>query len=219
MELNDRIAELSASSMPEADDGYIITGDPAMLRKLILPLSAMALLGGCMTGGYGYQQARGDYYYGQPSTDYRYYNRYGNDGYYSNRYPGYYGNAYYGNAYYGNSYNRRYPYGYYRPPVIVVRPGHNNNHGNNGNHTPRPDTDRDRAPWRDYERLQRERIQRSERPTGSPAAVQRSVIAAPVRPTSTRPSSGSSNNRGSRMETMIRKSKAGRDNSQPIRQK
>ncbi|MGY0557474.1 hypothetical protein [Lysobacter sp. A421] len=193
-----------------------------MLRKLILPLSAMALLGGCMTGGYGYQQARGDYYYGQPTTDYRYYNQY--DGYSSHRYPGYYGGAHYGNGYYGNGYNRSYPYGYYRPPVIVVRPGHNNNNGNNGNHTPRPDTDRDRAPWRDYERLQRERIQRSERPTGSPAAVQRSVIAAPVRPTAARPASSArpastSSNRGSRTETMIRKSKAGREKSNPVRQK
>lgn len=87
-----------------------------MIRKLLFPLLATALLAGCVTdyslrGGSG----GGSYYYGRPSVDYRYYGApygygypYGYGGSYY-RYGGYYGNPYrYGG--YG------YPYGYYPSP-------------------------------------------------------------------------------------------------------
>lgn len=74
-----------------------------MIRKLILPAVAIALLGGCVTG-YSYRQGSGDYYYGAPTVEYRYYPTY----------PyGYYG--YYGPYRYADPYSywyRGYPYGY-----------------------------------------------------------------------------------------------------------
>ena len=109
-----------------------------MIRKLLLPAVAIALLGGCMTGGYSYRQDRGDYYYGNPGTDYRYYDPYGR---YSDRYygSGYYGSGYY-SRYYGHPGYYRYPYGYhrypngyYRPPV-VVRPRPDDGHDGGGHH-------------------------------------------------------------------------------------
>ncbi|MGV8941102.1 MAG: hypothetical protein ACOH1P_06100 [Lysobacter sp.] len=180
-----------------------------MLRKFVLPVFAIVLLGGCMTGGYSYRQDRGDYYYGQPGVDYRYYDRYGSGSFYDPRYryPGYYP-SYYGG--YGG-----YGYGYYRPPVIVVRPGHG--HGNHNNRPPRPDRDRgnDRAPWRDYERLQRERIQRSTPPpVGNPTSL-RAPVPAQVRPAAqagrpAAPPAPRSNDRGSRMDRAIERARSSR---------
>ena len=45
-----------------------------MIRKLLIPLAATALLAGCVTTApYGYRGGgQGDYYYGSPSVDYRY---------------------------------------------------------------------------------------------------------------------------------------------------
>lgn len=94
-----------------------------MIRKLLLPTLAAALLGACATG-YDYRGGgEGDYYYGQPSVDYYggYYGGYG--------YPGWsgmmgfgYGYGGYGYGGYGYPY---YGYGYpYYPPVIIVRPDH-----------------------------------------------------------------------------------------------
>jgi hypothetical protein len=186
-----------------------------MLRKLLLPVFAIVLLGGCMTGGYSYRHDRGDYYYGQPGVDYRYYDQYGG-GYYDPRYryPGYYP-GYYGSRYGGYGYGG-FPYGYYRPPVIVVRPGHG--HGDNHNHRPpRPDGDRsnDRAPWRDYERLQRERIQRSTPPPAGNSTL-RAPVPAQVRPAAptSRPSAPSAprgNDRGSRMEKAMQRAQSSRE--------
>ncbi|WP_199268748.1 hypothetical protein [Cognatiluteimonas profundi] len=102
-----------------------------MIRNLLLPALAAALLGGCVTG-YDYRGGAGDYYYGQPSVDYQddgYYSPYGYGGY---GYPGGwsgmigYGMGYGGGYGYGG-YPYGYPYGYGypytpRPPVIVVRP-------------------------------------------------------------------------------------------------
>lgn len=111
-----------------------------MIRNLLLPALAAALLGGCVTG-YDYRGGTGDYYYGQPSVDYQddgYYSPYGYGGY---GYPGGwsgmigygmgFGGGYgpYGYGGYGGfgGYPYGYPYGYGypynpRPPVIVVRP-------------------------------------------------------------------------------------------------
>ena len=42
-----------------------------MIRKLLLPALAVAMLGGCVTSGYEYRGDNGDYYYGQPQVEYR----------------------------------------------------------------------------------------------------------------------------------------------------
>lgn len=133
-----------------------------MIRKLLLPAVAIALLGGCMTGGYSYRQDRGDYYYGAPGVDYRYHGSpYGYPGY-RYGYPGYSGYPWgYGGYYGGYPYRPYYPgYPYYpypyrpRPPMIVVpRP--------DDDPPPRPprDDDRDdrRPPWRNLDNLVRRR--------------------------------------------------------------
>ncbi len=194
-----------------------------MLRKYLLPVFAIVLLGGCMTGGYSYRQDRGDYYYGQPGVDYRYYDQYGSGGFYDPRYryPGYYGSRYYGGYRGGGGYGYDYgyggfPYGYYRPPVIVVRPGHG--HGNDHHDRPlRPDGDRgnDRAPWRDYERLQRERIQHSTPPPAGNSTSLRAPVPAQVRPATRAsrpiaPPAPRNNNRGSRMDEAMQRARSSR---------
>ncbi len=197
-----------------------------MFRKLLLPALAVGLLGGCVTSGYQYD--RDGYYYGQPSTTYRYDDGYYNgryDGRYDSRYgypgsaPGYYGNFGYGTGYYGGGYRYpgygygRYPNGYYRPPVIVVRPGHG---GNPGHRPPSPGGRNDRAPWRDYERLQNERIQQSTPPpTGNrpSSAVLRPAVPAQPRPMATpdRPMPQSSQGeRNSRSDRMIERARISR---------
>ena len=177
-----------------------------MIRKLLLPAVAIALLGGCMTGGYSYRQDRGDYYYGNPGTDYRYYDPYGR---YSDRYygSGYYGSGYY-SRYYGHPGYYRYPYGYhrypngyYRPPVVIVRP-----RPDGDGHQDHDRDDDQKAPWRDYDRLKRERIERS-------PVVQRAPMSTPVRP-ATRPAAPAPRPRsvergGSRMEQVIRRARHG----------
>lgn len=104
-----------------------------MIRKLLLPALAAAVLGACATG-YDYRGGNGDYYYGQPSVDYQddYYGPYGSAGYgypggwsgmlgYGIGYGGGYGSYGYGGYPYG--YGGPYGYGYpYYPPVIIVRP-------------------------------------------------------------------------------------------------
>ena len=126
-----------------------------MIRKLLVPLAAALLLGGCVTG-YGYRAGAGDYYYGQPRTEYRYYDD--SFGYYGSYGFGRYAPAYYYDRYgrlvYGGSYGYYgYPYGYgsqwwYRP-----RP-HGNGHGggDHGNGHGDHDADRDdrRPPWRNF---------------------------------------------------------------------
>ena len=84
---------------------------------------AATLVAGCVTTDYGYRGGRGDYYYGQPRTDYRYYDD--SFGYYGSYGFGRYAPAYYYDRYgrlvYGGSYGYYgYPYGYgsqwwYRP--------------------------------------------------------------------------------------------------------
>jgi hypothetical protein len=48
------------------------TKGTTMLRKLLLPHSPSRRSPGCATG-YSYRGGNGDYYYGQPSVEYRYY--------------------------------------------------------------------------------------------------------------------------------------------------
>ena len=156
-----------------------------MIRKLVLPALAALLLAGCAS--YQYRGgAGGDYYYGQPGTEYRYYGYpYGGYGYgsYGYGYPSYFSYR----SYYG------YPYGYggyYRPPYHGPRPGNDHGHGDNagggnagggnpGHGQPPPasneNNDQPRAPWRDLERLrERARVRAHDRTRGSATEPQRS---------------------------------------------
>jgi len=163
-----------------------------MVRKLLLPALAVLLLGGCVSTGYGYRNApRGDYYYGHPTTDYRYYGdiRYGRGyGYWPHRgYSGWYRPYGYPGYYHG--------YPGYRPP-IVVRPHPDND---------RPRQDRDRAPWRDLDRIRQERtptVERRPLSTAPRPAVQRPAVQ--PRP----PVNRGGNDRGSRVGQAIRKARS-----------
>ena len=87
-----------------------------MIRKLILPALAALMLAGCAT--YQYRAGSGgDYYYGQPGTEYRYYGSpYGYGGYGYGGYGGY-GYGSYGYGGYGYGYQ---PYAY---PTPAFGPG------------------------------------------------------------------------------------------------
>jgi hypothetical protein len=176
-----------------------------MIRKLLLPALATVLLAGCVTG-YQYRGGSGDYYYGQPSTQYRYYGSpYGNYGY---GYPGGwggsigYGYGYSPYGYYGYGgypyYRHRYPY---RPPVVIVRPGSGgNDHGNDNDQ--RDHEDRPRPPWRDLGNLP------GRRPQPTPTITERRrPISTPLPQTVPRVRSGG----GSAMGEMIQRSRADRD--------
>jgi hypothetical protein len=131
-----------------------------MIRRLLVPLAATALLAGCVTSApYGYRgNGQGDYYYGAPTTEYRYHDAYPGYGYpYYGPYRsgfsiwsgyGYYGRPYYGNPYYGGYYGNPnyggYPYGY---PRTTHRPRPDNNGGN------KPDG----GPWRNIDEIARRR--------------------------------------------------------------
>lgn len=178
-----------------------------MIRKLLLPTAAALLLGGCMTGGYNYRSGPGDYYYGEPSVDYRYY---GSP--YGYGYPGYYSRFYGYGGYYGGRY-RYYPRYYYRPrPPLVISPRPDD--GGDDRPTPnpdpnppaRPDNDRD-APWRridDLRRLKQPPEPRAHRamPRPRPAAPQ-------IRPRTVSPSPAPARHSGrdSRIERMIRRAR------------
>jgi hypothetical protein len=131
-----------------------------------------------VTSGYSHRHGNGDYYYGTPSVDYRYYAPYGS--YYGGAY-GYYGQPYgyrYGQpyGYYGQPYGYRYgqPYGYYGQPYgyrygsphgyqpyYYGRRYPHYYYGQPRVHDPRPvqrrqvdpTPDGDVSPWRDLERL------------------------------------------------------------------
>lgn len=93
-----------------------------MFRKAFLLVACMTLAG---CASYGYRGGSGDYYYGSPTTTYRYYGApYGSLGY--GRGYGWYGGAGVGSPYWRHNGWSRYPYGYgggyYRPPPVIVRP-------------------------------------------------------------------------------------------------
>jgi hypothetical protein len=126
--------------------------------KLLLPALAIATLAGCATG-YSYRGGNGDYYYGQPSVDYRYYGGYGYGygsggyGYGRSYYLDVFGRPVYGypHGYYGGRYPG-YPYGHFpRPPH-----GHDGDH--DGDHDGSPPAQGghrpgNRPPWRDIGRM------------------------------------------------------------------
>lgn len=158
-----------------------------MMRKLLLPAVAATLVAGCVTTDYGYRGGRGDYYYGQPYSEYRYHGGYYPYGAYPYGYYGRYPYGAYGYPYYG------YPYGgYYRYPYY----GYPHSHPT----YPRPpqsgDADRDRpAPWRNYDEIIRRRQGQTPTPSGEGP---RPAMSMPREPA---PATRSS---GSRMEQMIR---------------
>jgi len=132
-----------------------------MFRSILLCALATATLAGCATG-YGYRDGNGDYYYGQPRTEYRYYDPYGAYGSYG---YGTYGNYGYGSGYYYDRYGRVVygnPYGYYGSPYGYgnawwwshQRPaGGYGGHGDGrDDHHDDHDGDRDgrRPPWRNF---------------------------------------------------------------------
>src|SRR5690606_18266459 len=97
--------------MARADSGHVkqtsFKGDtpmkPIRVLKVASAAAAALLLAGCITDGYQYRGGYGgDYYYGQPSVDYRHHGYYGPYGY---------GDPYYGRS--GWSFNMRYGYPYY----------------------------------------------------------------------------------------------------------
>lgn len=143
-----------------------------MIRKLFLPALAAVLLGGCVTSGYQYRDGTGDYYYGQPSTQYRYYGSpYGSYGYgYSSGWSGSIG---YGYGYYPYGYSGYYGYPRYRQRY-PYRPGRGHNQGHDGDNDHHGDhSDRSRPPWRDLGDLRTRRsgtsvITRQPRATTAP---------------------------------------------------
>lgn len=133
--------------------------------KLAVPAAVVLLLAGCITDPYAYRGGYGgDYYYGQPSVEYRHHGYYG----------GYYGHPYYGRSGWSFGMQYGYPYGYggygrygygrygyggwpyyrgggwpHRPPVIVrphPDPDPDGGHGAGGDPQGPP-------PWRDLDRL------------------------------------------------------------------
>lgn len=164
-----------------------------MLRKLLLPLAAIGLLGGCATtGDYNYRGgAGGDYYYGRPQVEYRYhggpygYYPYGG-AYYRHGLYGYYGHPYYAHPFYGYPY---YGHPYYRPPVIVQpRP-------DGGGGTVRPDRDDRPPPWRD--------LGARRRLAPDPGGAMRPMAPEPARPMP------QARDGGSRMEQLMRRGREG----------
>lgn len=85
-----------------------------MIRKLTAILAAALVLGGCATGGYGYQGGGGgDYYYDRSNAGYHDGYGYGYDGYGYDRYG--YGGYGYAPSYYGGYYGASRPYYPYYP--------------------------------------------------------------------------------------------------------
>ncbi|HEY0660978.1 MAG TPA: hypothetical protein VGD21_06645 [Lysobacter sp.] len=176
-----------------------------MIRKLVVPALLAGLLGGCVTAGYDYRYGRGDYYYGQPSTEYRYYGSpygyypYGDYRYSRYGYPygygGYYPYSYY-NPYYGYPYQRPY---YPRPPVVVKPP------------PPQPEPLRDGSkrddyrvpPWRDMRRRPVAGNDALQPRPAAPLPPQRPVAPAPA---PAPPRIEPRRDDGSRMQQMIRRS-------------
>lgn len=166
-----------------------------MLRKLLLPLAAAGLLGGCVTGDYAYRGGTGDYYYGRPQVEHRYHD--GPYGYYGPHYRyglyGYYGNPYYSHPFYGYPY---YGYPYYRPrPPVIVQPPPDDG-------TVREDRDDRPPPWRDLNGRRRIAV--------PDAGASMRPPPAPARPLPARPMPPVRRDGGSRMEQIMRRGQEGR---------
>ena len=188
-----------------------------MFRNILLSAFAAATLAGCATG-YSYRNGNGgDYYYGQPRTEYRYYD-YGAYGYY-----GHYGYGSYAPGYYYDRYGRLVygtPYGYYGYPY---------SYGSRWGHRPRPQHDNDddhedghedgndrRPPWRNIGAFPRDeravpdreetrpRLRRQQLPATMPMPAPQREQRAISRPM---PSMHSDGGGGSRMGRAVRNAK------------
>lgn len=151
-------------------------------KLLLLPAIAVALLSGCVS--YGYRGGHGDYYYGQPTTEYSYPYGYGDYGYgYGGYgYPGYYSSPYWGGIGYYRYYGPRRPSHHDGGHGNDHGHGGNDHHGGNdgGNDPPRNLPDRPRAPWRDLGRLDRqERLGQPEQRSPSRASPVQAAERAP----------------------------------------
>ena len=189
-----------------------------MFRNILLTALAATTLAGCATG-YSYRNDNGgDYYHGQPRTEYRYYDpygfqdRYGYGGYARGYYYDRYGRLVYGNpyGYYGT------PYGYggwwYSPRP---RQGHDGDHHDGDNHAGDGDRSERKPPWRNLGgAVPRERVAADGEDARLP--VQRQSYARPMiapqtqqrMPSLTAPRMRSEGGGGSRMGRAIRQSKA-----------
>ena len=103
-----------------------------MFRRILLSMLATATLAGCATA-YTYRGGNGDYYYGQPQTEYRYHDPYGFYGGFG--YGGYAPGVHYdryGRVIYGSYYGYfGYPPGYGSPWWYRPRAPHgDHDHGN-----------------------------------------------------------------------------------------
>ena len=157
-----------------------------MKRAFLLPVLAASLLAGCVYSDYAYRggYGNGDYYYGRPYVDYRYYGGYG--GYSDYGYYGYYGAygypyARYGYPYHGYGYGYRhgYPYGYYPyRPYYPYRHHHSRPDGGVMHPEPNPGSSHrsGRAPWRDLGRFPGGQVGQS----GPSIDAQRPAIQAPM---------------------------------------
>lgn len=205
--------------MRGTEAAHVPKGMKTMLRTCLLSALAAATLAGCATG-YTYRSGNGgDYYYGQPGTEYRYQSPYGFYGSYGYGGFGYgFGGYYYdrfGRLVYANPYGY-YPYGngWYRPRPPHGHGGHDHDHG--GNAGTEGERDDRRPPWRgfgdaaprqprmageDGEDLRRPRRQTA--PLTRPAPVQ--PMQRPAMPSRPRMSDGDSG--GSRMGRVIRNAK------------
>lgn len=135
-----------------------------MKRAFLLPVLAASLLAGCVYSDYAYRggHGNGDYYYGRPYVDYRYYGGYG--GYSDYGYYGYYGAygypygryPYYGHGYRYPYYGYGYPHGYYPyRPYYPYRHHHSRPDGGVMHPDPNPGSSHrsGKAPWRDLGRI------------------------------------------------------------------
>ena len=105
-----------------------------MFRRILLSMLATATLAGCATA-YTYRGGNGDYYYGQPQTEYRYHDPYGFYGGFG--YGGYAPGVHYdryGRVIYGSYYGYfGYPPGYGSPWWYRPRAPHDgHDHGGDG---------------------------------------------------------------------------------------
>lgn len=177
-----------------------------MIRKLVLPVLAAALLGGCVTD-YTYRGGdRGDYYYGEPTTEYRYYGPYGGYAPYGYGSFGYgYPSSYYG---YPFGYRGFYHYPpYYRPyyrhhgrPPTYWRPD-----GSTPQHR-HPDG---RPAWRNLDGLRRRQPDDAGGP--QPRDVNPVGPVAPVPPAEPRVTPREPREPGTRMERVIRRANRNAD--------
>ena len=181
-----------------------------MIRKLVLPALAAALLAGCVTGYGAYGGGAHGGYHGNPSIEFRYdsgylmypygYGGYGTYGYPYRYYGAPYGYRGYGGygGYYGYPYSRPYPPYYrphhgHRPPGVYPRP--------HGPYPPQHRRDGDgRPPWRNLDGLRRQPSA-----DGGPGIAPQAPVS-PVGPGASEPRA-----RGSRMEQTIRRANGAAD--------